>query len=71
VALEGGLWKINCRTMTQAETEMVLVATAYAMAVVSTFLVAYLAWRKIKPHRHHYRYGQPSDGHRKGLWGWE
>ena len=57
--------------MTQAETELVLVYTAYAMAVVSTFVVGYLAWRKIKPHRHRYRYDQRRDQHRKSVWGWE
>ena len=57
--------------MTQAETEFLLVVMAYTMAVACTLLVSYLAWRKIKPHRHQYRYDQPRDGHRKGVWGWE
>ncbi len=57
--------------MTQAETELVLAYTAYAMAIAATFVVAYLAWRKIKPHRHQYRCDPPRDVHRKGVWGWE
>jgi hypothetical protein len=70
-ALAGSLWKSESEMMTPAETQLILSLVAYALAAVSTFLIGYLAWRKIRPHRHRYRYHQNRNGHQKGLWGWE
>jgi hypothetical protein len=57
--------------MTPAETEFALALLAYALAAASTAVIGYLAWRKIRPHRHQYRHHQPQDAHPKGVWGWE
>ena len=56
--------------MTQTETELALVILAYAMAVVCTLVVGYLAWLKIKSQRHHDRYDQRRGEHRRGVLGW-
>ena len=58
--------------MTAAETQLCLTLLAYAVAVASSLVIGYLAWRKIRPHRRDYRYHQHQDGHdHKGVWGWE
>jgi len=38
--------------MSPAETQLVLSLVAYGLAIVSTLVIGYLAWRKIRPHRH-------------------
>ena len=53
----------------RSDTELMLALIAYAMAGVSTILVAYLAWRKIRPRRHDYRYHRHGDKHQKALGG--
>ena len=67
----GSLWKSDCKMMTPAETQLFLSLMVYGLALVATCVIGYLAWRKIRPHRHRYRYHQDRDGHPKGLWGWE
>jgi len=52
----------------RSDTELMLALIAYAMAAVSTILVAYLAWRKIRPRRHDYRYHRTGTSIRK-RWG--
>jgi hypothetical protein len=69
--LAGSVWKSECKTMTPAETQLCLTLMAYSLATASTLVIGYLAWRKIRPHRHHYRYHDDRDGRHKGLWGWE
>ena len=67
----GSLWKSNCKVMTPVETQLFLSILAYGLAAVATFVIGYLAWRKIRPHRHRYHYHQNRNGHPKGLWGLE
>jgi hypothetical protein len=57
--------------MTPAETQLCLTLMAYALATASTLVIGYLAWRKIRPHRHRYHYHQGRNDHQKGVWGWE
>ena len=67
----GSLWTSDCKMMTPADTQLILSFAAYGLAAVSTLLIGYLAWRRIRPHRQRYRYHQDRDGHQKGVWGWE
>ncbi len=64
-------WNRDSNMMTAAETELFLKIMAYGLATGATLVVAYLAWRKLRPHRHHYRYHQDADAHQKGVFGWE
>jgi hypothetical protein len=41
------------------------------LAAASTFVIGYLVWRIIRPHRHRYRYHEDRRDHQKGVWGWE
>ncbi len=59
-----GLWNTDCRAMTAAETEFWLSIMVYGLATMSSLVVGYLAYRKIRPHRpgeryHAYRDEQP------------
>jgi hypothetical protein len=47
--------------MTQSETELVLTLLVYALAVGSSLLIGYLAWRKIRPHSRQYQYPGQKD----------
>ena len=51
----GSLWKSDCRMKTPVETQLVLNLMVYGLAAASTFVIGYLAWRKIRPHRNRYR----------------
>ena len=70
-ALAGSVWNNDCKIMTPAETQIFLTLALYSLATASTFVVGYLAWRKLRPHRHRPHYHQHRDGPQKGLWGWE
>jgi cytochrome oxidase assembly protein ShyY1 len=67
----GSLWNSDCRIMTPADTQLTLALAVYGLAAASTFVIGYLAWRRIRPHRHRYHYHQVQDGRQKGLSGWE
>ena len=67
----GGLWNGECNMLTPAESQFALGLMLYGLAAASTFLFGYLAWRKIRPRRHRYRYHRDRNGHQKGVFGWE
>jgi len=61
----------NKRTMTRSETELVLSLLAYALAVGSSLLMGYLAWRRIRSDRRDFQHPLQREQQRKSVWGWE